>query len=81
MMVPVNSDTYSTLLDTSTETSSAMLLPRGILNSQSRGVLHEIFSAATAAELEVLGDCHEGPTTRASHGEAKSAEHPGERAR
>ena len=80
-MVPVNCDTYSALLGTSAATSSAMLLPRGNLISHSRGVVHEIFSAATAAQLEQLGMCHEGPATRASRGEAKSAEHPGERAR
>ena len=66
MMVPVIPGTYSALLGTSTATSSAMLLPRGILNSQSRGVLHEIISATTAAQLEQLGDCHEGPTTRSN---------------
>ena len=66
MMVPVIPDTYSALLGTSAATSSTMLLPRGIFNSQSRGVLHEIISAATAAQLDQLGDCHEGPTTRSS---------------
>ena len=81
MMVPVIPGTYSAMLGTSAATSSAMRLPRGNLNSQSRGVLHEIISAATAAQLDQLGNCHEGPTTRASHGEARSAEHPGERAR
>jgi hypothetical protein len=80
-MVPVIPDTYSALLGTSAATSSTMWLPRGNLNSQSRGVLHEIISATTAAQLGMLGMCHEGPTTRASHGEVRSAEHPGERAR
>ena len=65
-MVPVIPDTYSALLGTSAATSIVMLLPRGILNSQSRGVLHEIFSATTAAQLDQLGDCHEGPTTRSN---------------
>ena len=65
-MVPVNSGTYSALLGTLMETSAAMLLPRGILKSQSRGVLHETFSARAAGKLEQLGMCHEGPTTRAS---------------
>ena len=76
-MVPVNSGTYSTLLDTSTATSSAMLLPRGNLNSQSRGDQHEIFSARAAGKLDQPGICHEGPTTyyKVEHGEAKSAQH------
>ena len=65
-MVPVNPDTYSAMLGTSAATSIAMLLPRGNLNSHSRAVVHEIFSAATAAQLEQLGNCHEGPTTRSS---------------
>ena len=60
-MVPVNPDTYSAMLGTSAATSAAMLLPRGNLNSHSRAVVHEIFSAATAAQLEQLGNCHEGP--------------------
>ena len=80
-MVPVNPDTYSTLLDTSMETSSAMLLPRGNLKSQSRGDLHEPCSARNCNELGMLGDCHEGPTTRASHGEPRSPKHLQERAR
>ena len=66
MMVPVNPDTYSALLGTSAATSSTMWLPCGNLNSHSRAVVHEIFSAATAAQLEQLGNCHEGPATRAS---------------
>ena len=81
MMVPVNSGTYSALLGTLMETSAAMLLPRGILNSHSRAVVHEPCSAGNCHELGMLGMCHEGPTTRASHGEARSPTHPGERAR
>jgi hypothetical protein len=65
-MVPVIPDTYSALLGTSAATSITMPVPRGILNSQSRGVLHETFSARAAGKLEQLGMCHEGPTTRAS---------------
>ena len=80
-MVPVTWIMPGTLRVTLMETSPAMRLPRAILNSHSRGVVHEIISAATAAQLDQLGNCHEGPTTRASHGEARSAEHPGERAR
>ena len=81
VMVPVNPDTCRTLSDTSMETSAAMLLPRSILNSQSRGVLHEPCSARNCNELDMLGDCHEGPTTRASHGEPRSPKHLQERAR
>ena len=66
VMVPVIPGTYSALLGTITATSIAMSLPRGILNSQSRGVLHEPCSATTAAQLDQLGDCHEGPTTRSN---------------
>jgi hypothetical protein len=66
VMVPVIPDTYSALLGTSAATSIAMSLPRANLNSQSRGDQHEIFSAATAAQLEQPGICHEGPTTRSS---------------
>ena len=66
MMVPVDSDTCRALSDTSTLTSAAMLLPRGNLKSQSRGDQHEIFSARAAAQLDQLGDCHEGPTTRSN---------------
>ena len=66
MMVPVKCRKHAALSNTSMETSAAMLLPRGILNSHSRAVVHEIFSAATAAQLEQLGNCHEGPATRAS---------------
>ena len=80
-MVPVNPDTCRALSDTSTLTSAAMLLPRGNLNSQSRGVLHEPCSAGNCHELGMLGMCHEGPTARASHGEDRSPKHPGERAR
>ena len=80
-MVPVIPDTYSALLGTSAATSITMPVLCGILNSQSRGVLHEIISAGNCHELGMLGMCHEGPTTRASHGEARSPKHPGERAR
>jgi len=80
-MVPVNPDTYSAMLGTSAATSIAMRLPRGNLNSQSRGVLHEPCSAENCHELGMLGMCHEGPTARASHGEDRSPKHPGERAR
>ena len=73
MMVPVIPGTYSALLGTLMETSAAMLLPRGILNSHSRAVVHEIFSAATAAQLEQLGNCHEGPATRSNT--AKTGRH------
>jgi hypothetical protein len=66
VMVPVIPDTYSALLGTSAATSITMPVPRGNLNSQSRGVLHETFSARAAGKLEQLGMCHEGPTTRAS---------------
>ena len=66
MMVPVIPGTYSTLLGTSTETSAAMPVPRGNLKSQSRGVLHEIFSARAAGKLDQPGICHEGPTKRSS---------------
>ena len=64
MMVPVIPDTCRTLSGTITLTSAAMPVPRGNLNSQPRGVLHEIFSARAAGKLEQLGNCHEGPTTR-----------------
>ena len=80
-MVPVVSDTYSTLLDTSTETSAAMPVPRANLISQSGADQHEPCSARNCNELGMLGDCHEGPTTRASHGEARSPKHLQERAR
>jgi hypothetical protein len=63
-MVPVIPGTYSTLLGTSTETSAAMPVPRGILKSQSRADQHEIFSARAAGKLDQPGICHEGPTTR-----------------
>ena len=65
-MVPVIPGTYSALLGTLMETSAAMLLPRGILNSHSRAVVHEPCSAGNCHELGMLGMCHEGPTTRAS---------------
>ena len=39
---------------------------RHILNSHSRSDQHEAFSAATTAQLEQLGICHEGPTTRSN---------------
>ena len=65
-MVPVNSGTYSALLGTSTATSIAMPLPRPILNSHSRADSPEPCSVGNCHELEVLGDCHEGPTTRSS---------------
>ena len=66
MMMPANSGTYSALLGTLMETSAAMLLPRGILNSHSRAVVHEPCSAGNCHELGMLGNCHEGPATRAS---------------
>ena len=65
-MVPVTWIMHGTLWNTLMETSAAMPVPRGNLNSQSRGVLHEIFSARAAAQLEQPGICHEGPTTRSS---------------
>ena len=80
-MVPVTWIMHGTLWHTLTETSSAMWLPRVTLNSQSRADQHEPCSARNCNELGMLGNCHEGPATRASDGEAKSAEHPGERAR
>ena len=66
MMVPVKCRKHAALSNTSMATSSAMPVPRAILKSQSRGVLHETFSARAAGKLEQLGMCHEGPTTRAS---------------
>ena len=77
-MVPVNCCAHAAEPVRTTATSSAMLLPRGILNSHSRAVVHEIFSAATAAQLEQLGNCHEGPATsyKGEHGEARPAQHP-----
>ena len=80
-MVPVISNKCRALSNTSMATSSAMPVPRGNLNSQSGADQHEPCSARNCNELGMLGNCHEGPATRASHGEAKSAEHPGERAR
>ena len=61
-MVPVTWIMHGTLLHTLTETSSAMLLPRSILKSQSRGDQHEVFSAHAAGKLDQPGICHEGPT-------------------
>ena len=63
-MVPVTCASCVLQCASARKAAAAMSLPRGILNSQSRGVLHEIFSATTAAQLDQLGDCHEGPTTR-----------------
>ena len=65
-MVPVTWIMHGTLWNTLMETSAAMPVPRGNLKSQSRGDQHEIFSARAAAQLDQLGDCHEGPTTRSN---------------
>jgi hypothetical protein len=81
VMVPVIPGTYSALLGTITATSIAMPVPRATLNSQSGADQHEPCSAGNCHELEVLGDCHEGPTARASHGEDRSPKHLQERAR
>ena len=80
-MVPVTCASCVLQCASARKAAAAMSLPRGILNSQSRGVLHEPCSAENCHELGMLGMCHEGPTTRASHGEVRSAQHPGERAR
>jgi hypothetical protein len=81
VMVPVICCKHAAACCTSTATSSAMLLPRATLSSQSGADQHEPCSAGNCHELNMLGMCHEGPTTRASHGEARSPKHPGERAR
>ena len=67
MMVPVTWIMHGTLWNTLMETSAAMPVPRGNLNSQSGADQHEPCSARNCNELGMLGDCHEGPTTRASH--------------
>jgi hypothetical protein len=51
-------------------------VPAGpILNSEFRGDGPEPCSATAASELEMLVIYHEGPTTRAAHGEARSPRH------
>jgi hypothetical protein len=65
-MVPVTCASCVLQCASARKAAAAMSLPRGNLSSQSRGVLHETFSARAAGKLEQLGMCHEGPTTRAS---------------
>ena len=64
MMVPVTCASCVLQCASARKAAAAMPVPRAILKSQSRGVLHEIFSARAAGKLDQPGICHEGPTTR-----------------
>ena len=81
MMVPVKCASCALQCASVRKASTAMPVPLANLISQSGADQHEPCSARNCNELGMLGDCHEGPTTRASHGEPRSPKHLQERAR